>query len=120
MTAGSADLQKLFGNDYEKLPCADTGLLGPLKRSPEYRAMRRQGSGPTPLDTWRFDGLHYFLFPMVPQKDDMEAYALFTMRWEDDGPVAALIMTPQPDKKQVRVIDIRQPEVVQQLALSAE
>src|SRR5215203_4827565 len=55
----------MFGAD-DDLPCADFGLLDLLKHSPEYRAMRRRGAAPKPVDAWQSNSLHYFVFKLRP------------------------------------------------------
>jgi hypothetical protein len=110
----------VFGAD-DNLPCADLGLLGLLKRSPEYRAIRRRGADPKPVDAWQLDCLHYFVFKLPPTQRTAEGpFAMFTMRWEDNGPVSVIVVTPEPGEDRVEVIDVRQPEIVQHIPLSRE
>lgn len=96
----------------DDLPCADFGLLGPLKRSPEYASIRKRVADPKPLDAWQMDCEHYFVFELRPATEATATetpFALFTMRWEDDGPVAALVITPDASGEQAEVVDLRQP-----------
>jgi hypothetical protein len=110
----------VFGAD-DDLPCGDFGLLGPLKRSPEYRAIRRRGADPKPVDAWQSNSLHYFVFKLPPPERAAEGpFALLTMRWEDNGPVSAVLITPDPGENRVEVVDVRQPETVQHIPLSGE
>ena len=126
MTASSAVFAGRTHTLYEvadSLPCADFGLLAPLKRSPEYAAIRRRVADPKPVDAWQMDMLHYFLFPLPAVKEPANGeapYALFTMRWEDNGPVSALVITPHADGKQAEVVDLRQPGTVSTVPLSQE
>lgn len=87
-----------FQESPETFPLPDFGLLGPLKRSHEYASIRRRVAEPMPIDAWQMDLLHYFIFQLRPDENapagEDATYALFTMRWEDDGPVSALIITP--------------------------
>lgn len=101
---------------YEDLPCADFGLLGPLKRSIEYKAIRSRVATPTPVDAWQFDGEHYFVFELRPENDAV-TFALFKMRWEDNGPLSALLITPTADGKHAEVRDVRRPDKVHRLLL---
>jgi len=39
--------------------------------------------------------------------DDARPHALFTMRWEENGPVAALIITPGVDGEPPNVVNLR-------------
>jgi hypothetical protein len=48
----------------DTLPCADFGLLGPLKRSREYASIRKRVADPKPIDAWQMDMVHYFLFQL--------------------------------------------------------
>ena len=112
MAAGSAASHNPFVDplqDADNLPCADFGLLGPLKRSAEY-------SG---IDAWRLEMVHYFVFELRPEAEDASTpYALFTMRWEDHAPMSAIIITPNAEEKQAEMIDLRRPGVIQTLPLS--
>lgn len=66
-----------------------------MKRSPEYAAVRKGIADPKPVDAWQAHGLHYFVFQMAKVDGITEGpYALFTMRWEDERPVSAMIVTP--------------------------
>ena len=93
-----AAAQKASGDDAgtsESLPLPDFGLLGPLKRSPQYAAIRRRVAEPLPIDAWQFDMRHYFVFSLRPDAtppNDGAAYAIFAMQWEDDEPVAAVVV----------------------------
>jgi hypothetical protein len=96
-------------------------LLGPLKRSPEYRAIRCRGADPKPVDAWQSNALHYFVFKLHSADGAAEvSFALLTMRWEDNGPVSAVLITPDPGENRVEVVDVRQPETVQHIPLSGE
>ena len=106
----------------EELPCADFGLLGPLKRSAEYGSIRASVADPKPLDAWQQDMYHYFVFQLrtveVAQADAGPPYALFTMSWENDGPVSALVIAPDVSQKQAKVVNLSMPESVQTVSLS--
>ena len=82
--------------DVIRLP--DFGLLGPLKRSAEYAAIRRRVADPSPMDAWEMDMTHYFVFELrrteAADPASEPPYALFKMRWEDDGPLDAMVITP--------------------------
>ena len=106
------------------MPCADFGLLKPLKRSPEYASIRKRVANPKPVDAWQANTVHYFLFELRPLKEAPESavvpVALFTMQWEYDGPVMALVITPNANGEQAEVVNLRQPEIVQHVPLSGE
>jgi hypothetical protein len=94
----------------EDLPCADFGLLGLLKRSAEYGSIRTRVTQPKPLDAWRENLEHYFVFELRGAADATSTdtpYALFKMRWEDDGPVSAIVITPLSDGTHAEVRDLR-------------
>ena len=109
----------------EDLPCADFGLLGLLKRSLEYGAIRHRAVNRKPLDAWMMNGEHYFVFELLPSKDvaattTATSFALFKMRWEDNGPVVALIITPSTDGAHAEVRDVRLPDNVHLVPLSRD
>lgn len=121
---GSSALTGLCGAT-DDLPCADFGLLALLKRSPEYDLLRRRVVNRKPVDAWQLDGEHYFVFELLPAENGAAAttatsFALFKMRWEDNGPVAALIVTPSPDGAHAEVRDARQPDSVHLVPLSRD
>jgi hypothetical protein len=94
----------------DSLPCADFGLLSSLKRSPEYASIRRRVADVKPVDAWQMDMIHYFLFQLKPEEGASGVeppYALFTMRWEDDGPVSARVISTDGSGKEVKVFDLR-------------
>ena len=105
----------------DDLPCADFGLLGPLKRSPEYASIRKRVANPKPVDAWQADMVHYFLFELKPVEDAPATtevpFALFSMAWEDDGPVSALVITPDASGEQAEVVNLRQPGSIQTVSL---
>ncbi len=77
------------------LSLPDFGLLGPLKRSPQYAAIRRRVAEPLPVDAWQLDMRHYFVFSLRPDEtapNEGAAYAIFAMQWEDDEPLTAAIV----------------------------
>jgi hypothetical protein len=113
LTAGSA---VFAGRNFtlaeaaDTLPCADFGLLVPLKRSPEYASIRNRVADPKPADAWQMDMIHYFLFQLKPEEDTpgvQAPYALFTMRWEDNGPVSARVISADFTGGEVKVLDLR-------------
>ena len=98
----------------EDLPCADFGLLGPLKRSGEYASLRKRVANPKPIDAWQDNTEHFFVFELRPIENatGRASFALFKMRWENDGPVLAVTVTPIADGKQAEVRSIAQPSNV--------
>jgi hypothetical protein len=117
VAAGSAvsrgSLADLYANA-DDLPCADFGLLGPLKRSPEYAGIRKRVADLKPVDAWQVNMLHYFVFQLRPSDeapaDAVTPFALFTMRWEDNEPVSAIVVTPSPSGDHAEVTNLREPK----------
>jgi len=69
---------------------------------------------PKPLDAWQDSLAHYFVFELRPLPEGTAtatAFALFKMRWEDNGPVRALLITPSGDRASAEVRDLRWPDV---------
>lgn len=98
-------------------------MLALLKRSPEYRLIRRRVVHPKPLDAWQLNCEHYFVFELRPEKGGAATttattFALFKMRWQDNGPASAY--TPSPDGKHTEVSDVRQPDKVHVVPLAPE
>ena len=71
------------------------------------------------MDAWQSNALHYFVFELADEAAE-GSFALLTMRWEDNGPVSAVVITPDPGENRVEVLDVRQPETVQHIPLSGE
>jgi hypothetical protein len=85
------------GDPLDDLPCADTKLLVPLKRSAEYRAIRPRVADPHHLDSWQQDGFHLFVFQLRPSDGGPPAEApvvVFTMHPEYPGPLSAVVVSP--------------------------
>ncbi len=105
------------------LPCPDFGLLGPLKRSPEYAAVRKWVADPRPLDAFLVNAEdHYFVFALKPDSEDpsQSPYAMFTMRYDEDRPILALVITPRAGGREAEAEDIRRPGSVVVVALTPD
>ncbi len=98
-------------------PMVDFALLVPLKESAEYQALGKRLASPEPVDSWREDGLHFFVFELL--RDDgagavppaAEApVVIFTMHPEETAPVSGVMVTPIPGGEQAEVVDLRQPD----------
>jgi hypothetical protein len=101
----------------DERPCADATLLGPLKRSPEYRAIRRRVASPRPVDSWFDQELHFFVFQLQAAHGSggngtEPPVAVFTMHPEAPGPISAVAITPRPDGAEAEVMDLLQPDRV--------
>ncbi len=88
------------------LPCADMGLLTPLKRSPQYLSILACVAELKPVQAWQRSLKHYFTFelhrcPELPS-DWPAPTALFVMDFETDGPVSVTLV--QADAKNEPVI----------------
>jgi hypothetical protein len=105
----------------DDLPCADFGLLKLLKRSPQYAAIRKRVARPKPVDAWQAHMVHYFVFELKPvangHANTRVPFALFSLRWENDGPAKALVVTPDKSGTHVEVENLLQPGVVQTVPL---
>ena len=76
----------------EDSPCADSGYLVPLKRSPEFRTLRPRLAGEAPhpaVDSWLDDGFHFFVFQLAAENGnasaDGVALAVFAMHPSSKG-----------------------------------
>ncbi|MHB1413945.1 MAG: hypothetical protein ACYC1C_01740 [Chloroflexota bacterium] len=106
----------------DSLPCPDFGLLGPLKRSPEYAVLRKRVADPKPLDAFLVNAEdHYFVFALKPGEGTAEQApcAMFKMRYDQDGPVIALVITPRGADK-VEAVDIRRPDTITIVDLNSD
>jgi hypothetical protein len=89
----------------------------PLKRSPEFRALRPRltGSAPHPVfDSWLDDGFHFFVFVLAPAQDGRGAaaeggYAVFAMHPESAEPVSAVTLFATESGRDVEITDLRPP-----------
>jgi hypothetical protein len=98
-------------------------LLVPLKRSPEYRALRPRVAGLSPLDHWQEEGLHFFVFALrhgaaageggavVVAKDVEPPVAVFAMHPREPSPVSAVVVTPSQSGEEAQVMDLRRPDL---------
>ena len=117
MVAGPATLHEQIASQYapsDDLPCADASLLAPLKKSPEYRAIRPRVASPRAVDSWQDEGVHFFVFQLNPVQGaaamlDNPPVVVFAMHPEEPAPVSAVVVTPQPGGEDAEVIDLRQP-----------
>ena len=84
----------------DNLPCADNALLTPLKRSKDYRAIRKRVADLHPADAWQQEGFHFFVFVlrtaegtdvMLPEEPPV---AVFAMHPQEKQPVSAVVVTP--------------------------
>src|SRR5438105_4075293 len=98
----------------DDLPCADSKLLVPLKRSREYGAIRKRVADLRPADSWQEDQFHFFVFALRPAEEappTPEApVAVFAMHPESSAPVSAVVVTLGPDGADAEVRDLRQPD----------
>ena len=106
-------------------PCADVALLRPLKRSPEYRAIRRRVASPRPVDSWFDQELHFFVFQLQAMNGNGSGSngaeppaAVFAMHPEAPEPISAVLITPNPNGAEAEVTDLRVPERVYSAPLS--
>jgi hypothetical protein len=98
----------------DNLPCADYGLLTPLKRSRDYRVIRERVADLHPADAWQQEGFHFFVFVLRAADDTDQVLpeppiAVFAMHPEVKEPLSCVVVTPQPDGQVAEVFDLRQP-----------
>jgi hypothetical protein len=94
----------------------------PLKRSPDYGAIRPRVAQLKPIDAWQDEGLHYFVFELKPVEGDPEGtpppIAVFTMHPEMPRPVAGVIVAPTPGGQNARITNLAEPDNPYTIALS--
>ena len=117
--AGPATVQQRLADQYDvsaDLPCADAAFLVPLKRSREYGAIRERVADLRPVDSWREDQLHFFVFALRPEGNAPATpeppLAVFAMQRESTEPISAVVVTASPDGVQAEVRDLRAPDTV--------
>jgi hypothetical protein len=79
------------------LPSAEEGLRHVVERSPEFHLLLTRLASPEPADTWKVNMQSFFLYQLVPDANGQVPHAIFVTRWEDDVPVSAVILTPDPN-----------------------
>jgi len=101
------------------LPCADAALLGPLKTSAEFAAIRARLSREEFLDSWTEDGLHFFVFALLAAEgaehgngEEEEPVAVFAMHPSSKSPFSAVVVAPRPGGMEAEIRDLRSPETV--------
>lgn len=102
-----------------ELPCADAALLVPLKSSVEFGAVRGRLVGDEFLDSWKEDGLHFFVFSLsAPQgaeqgtRTEDGPLAVFAMHPASSSPVSAVVVAPRPGGAEAEIRDLRSPGTV--------
>ena len=90
----------------------------PLKRSPEFRALRPRlvGEAPHPVfDSWLDDGFHFFVFLLALEGDghddraEESAVAVFAMHPEKTDPVSAVTIIPTANGRQAEITNLIAP-----------
>lgn len=115
--------------DGDQLPCADYGLLVPLKRSRAYGVVRKRVADLKPVDAWLHDGLHFFNFALKPLNGinghlengaattletpaaHETSMAVFAMYPGLSQPVSAVVVTPRAGGAEPHIEDLRQVEI---------
>ena len=99
----------------DNAPCADLALLVPLKKSPEYRGIRRRVADPRAIDAWQEEGFHFFVFQLVAADGARPAIpgapvAVFAMHPQSATPISAVVVTPSPSGEEAEIMDLRHTE----------
>ncbi len=99
----------------DNLPCADLALLVPLKRSKEYRVIRKRVADLHPADAWQQEGFHFFVFVLRAAEGTdgvlpEPPVAVFAMHPEMPEPVSAVVVTPSSDGAEAEIRDVREPD----------
>jgi hypothetical protein len=89
----------------------------PLKRSAEFRALRRRlaGTAPHPVyDSWLDDGFHFFVFVLASDGNGESAteqtnFAVFAMHPESPEPVSAIAVVPTESGVEAEITNMRPP-----------
>jgi hypothetical protein len=103
--------------DGEARPDGDPTLLAALKKSPEYRMIRRRRASPRVVDSWQEDGLHFFVFELPPL-DSTEAnpheppVAVFTMHPDESLPLSVVVVTSSANGEEAEIMNLRDPDGV--------
>ena len=72
-------------------------------------------ANPRAVDAWQEEGLHFFVFQLLPA-DGAAAVpaeppvAVFAMHPEEPAPVSAVVVTPSASGTEAEVMDLRRPE----------
>jgi hypothetical protein len=108
----------------DNLPCADYGLLTPLKRSKDYRAIRKRVADLHPADAWQQEGFHFFVFVLRAEHGTNSVVpeppvAVFAMHPAEKQPVSAVVVTPSSDGAEAEIRNVRQPDSVYTASISA-
>ncbi len=87
----------------------------PLKRSSEYRTLRPRVASLKPADHWQEEGLHFFVFQLLPAEGTAAVgaeppVAVFVMHPEEPAPVSAVVVTPSASGGEAEVMDLRRPD----------
>jgi tetratricopeptide (TPR) repeat protein/glycosyltransferase involved in cell wall biosynthesis len=107
-----AGLQQRIAREYrvgDDLPAASAALLDPLRRSQAYRAIRDRVASDQPSDSWEQDGLHLFVFQVLPADGAVlpePPVAVFTMHPELAEPLSAVLVTPRPDGAEAEIVEL--------------
>jgi hypothetical protein len=97
----------------DDLPCANTALLVPLKRSPEYRQIHPRLAGIQPIDSWLELDHHFFVFQLKEAPDFVgpePPVAVFAMHPDQPTPVSVVVVEPSQNGEHAWVRDLHDPD----------
>jgi hypothetical protein len=117
-----AELHEQITSEYsvgDEVPGADLALLANVHACREFDVLRGRLADTAPIDSWQQDGLHFFVFQLVPEiNSSLEPpTAVFTVSPEVPDPLSAVLVTPQRDGGEAEVKDLCNPETVYAAAL---
>jgi Carboxypeptidase regulatory-like domain len=95
----------------DSLPCADTKLLVPLKRSRTYGKIRPRVAELRPIDSWQLDELHFFVFRLKPLDGAVlpePPLAVFAVHPAATEPATAVVVSPRGDGAEAEIVSLLQ------------
>jgi hypothetical protein len=91
----------------DELPRADEELRGVVESSPEFQSLLPRLAAREPSDSWQADLRNHFVYSLKPETHGEGATALFVARWEDNLPLTAVVVIPDPNGGEPRIVDLR-------------
>jgi glycosyltransferase involved in cell wall biosynthesis len=117
-----AELHERITNEYtvsDEQPGADIALLAKVHSCSEFGVLRDRLAVTAPVDSWQQDGLHFFVFQLMPEfNSSLEPpTAVFTMSPDIPVPLSAVVITPRTDSGEAEIKDLCNAETAYAAAL---